>query len=82
MTEPGRFPWKPALCGSVLLLLALCTVSIRASVVTRGHELLRLEHRRAALLRRELDLKLDLQHIWHDLGREELAPPASGRSHS
>jgi len=82
MTETHRFPWKVGLCGSVLLLLALLTVSIRASVVAEGHVLMRLEHRRAALQRRERDLQLDLQRQWNELGRQDTSAARSGGSRS
>ena len=82
MTEPGRFPWKVALCGSGLLLLALLTVSIRASVVAEGQALMRLEHRRSALQRRERDLQLELQRQWNELGRQATAVTRTGGSRS
>ena len=80
MTEPSRFPWKVAATGGALLLLALLTVSLRASVVAEGHELMRLEHRRAALQRRARDLQLDLQRQWQELGAQDAAAQRKARS--
>jgi hypothetical protein len=78
MSEPSRFPWRVALVGGGLLLLALLTVSIRASVVAEGQQLMRLEHRRGALERRARDLQLDLQRQWQELGRQDAAAGNKG----
>ena len=82
MNEVPRFPWKPAITGAALLALALLTVTIRASVVAEGHSLLQLEHRRAALHRRERDLQIELQQRWQDVGRTEQASHPKGGSRS
>jgi hypothetical protein len=82
MNEPTRFPWKPAITGGALLALALLTVTIRAGVIADGHSLLQLEHRREALLRRERDLRIQLQQRWEDIGRQNAPVHAKGGSRS
>jgi len=82
MNESARFPWKPAITGAALLTLGLLTVSIRADVAAEGNALLRLEHHRAALHRRERDLQIRLQQQWQDIGRQDMTVQRKGGSRS
>ncbi len=82
MNEPDRFPWKPALTGASLMVLGLLTVSIRADVATEGNALLRLEHQRSSLHRRERDLQIRLQREWQEIGRDDPVARKKGGSRS
>ena len=69
--ETGRFPWKPALSGAALLMLALLTVSIRAQAIAEGRALLDAELRRSSLHRHERDLHLRIEQSWQQLGQQD-----------
>ena len=69
--DSAGFPWKAALSGAGLLLLALLTVSIRAQAIAEGRALLDAELHRASLHRHERDLHLRIEQRWHQLGQED-----------
>jgi hypothetical protein len=78
VSESGRFPWKPALSGAGLLVLALATVSIRAQAIAEGRALLDAELRRSSLHRHECDLRLRIEALAQSLGKPSPAKPAHG----
>ncbi len=73
MSEPGSFPWRPALAACALLSLSLLTVTLRAGVIAEGRELMRREHARLSLRRQSRDLQLSLQQTASELGSADRA---------